>query len=90
MATTTENLYADLTAQGLEVLLDDRNESPGVKFNDADLLGMPVRLTVSRRTLKSASAEVKLRSQQKADLVPLKDVSQTLRILTKIEFSRLS
>ncbi|GAH49036.1 unnamed protein product, partial [marine sediment metagenome] len=48
--TTAENLYAELEAQGLEVLFDDRKESPGVKFNDADLLGIPFRVTISPRT----------------------------------------
>ncbi|GAJ04967.1 unnamed protein product, partial [marine sediment metagenome] len=50
-----ENLYAELEAEDLEVLLDDREESPGVKFNDADLLGVPVRVTISPRTLEKGS-----------------------------------
>lgn len=44
-----EKIYADLTAAGCEVLIDDRNERPGVKFKDADLLGIPLRITVGRR-----------------------------------------
>jgi len=60
-----EKLYKKLTEQGLEVLLDDRQESPGVKFNDADLLGIPIRVTVSRRTLKEESVEIKRRSEKK-------------------------
>ena len=59
------------------------NESPGVKFNDADLLGMPVRLTVSRRTLKSSSAEVKLRTGKDTELVPLAGVAERLKALLK-------
>ena len=42
-------IYDDLTASGCEVLIDDRNERPGVKFKDADLLGIPLRITVGRR-----------------------------------------
>ncbi|MDO8717234.1 MAG: proline--tRNA ligase, partial [Dehalococcoidales bacterium] len=58
----TENLYVELTAQGIEVLLDDRQESPGVKFNDADLLGVPLRVTISPRSLEKNSVEIKKRS----------------------------
>ena len=47
-----EQLYADLAARGIEVLLDDRRENPGVKFNDADLIGIPVRVTVGDRGLQ--------------------------------------
>ena len=74
---TAEQLYADLGAAGIEVLFDDRKESPGVKFTDADLLGMPLRITVSRRTLKSESVELKLRTDKDFSLVPLTEaVSQ--------------
>ncbi len=66
-----ERLYADLGAAGITVLFDDRNESPGVKFTDADLLGMPLRITVSRRTLKNESIELKLRTDKDFTLVPL-------------------
>jgi len=46
----------------VEVLYDDRKESPGVKFADADLIGLPIRITVGNRTLKEGRVEVKLRS----------------------------
>jgi prolyl-tRNA synthetase len=78
-----EKLYAELCREGYEVLFDDRNESPGVKFNDADLLGMPVRLTLSRRTLKSSSAEVKPRKAKDVELVPLAGVAERLKALLK-------
>ncbi|MDD5127525.1 MAG: proline--tRNA ligase [Dehalococcoidales bacterium] len=73
VAETAEKLYADLTAAGLEVLFDDRQESPGVKFNDADLLGIPVRITVSPRTLEKNSVEVKLRREKQASLMSLEE-----------------
>jgi len=66
-----ERLYDDLRAAGLDVLYDDREESAGVKFNDADLLGMPLRVTISPRTLEKQSVEVKPRAHPHADLVPL-------------------
>jgi prolyl-tRNA synthetase len=69
-----EKLYSDLQAAGIEVLYDDRDESPGVKFNDADLIGNPLRLTVSQRSLKKASVELKLRTAEKPELVPQAEI----------------
>ena len=68
---TAERLYRELTARGVEVLYDDRDESPGVKFADADLLGMPLRVTVSPRTLEKDAIELKKRSEAETSLVPL-------------------
>jgi prolyl-tRNA synthetase len=73
VAEAADHLYADLQAAGVDVLYDDREESPGVKFNDADLLGMPLRITVSPRTLEKASAELKGRRETEAKLVSLAD-----------------
>ncbi|MBM3157026.1 MAG: proline--tRNA ligase [Chloroflexi bacterium] len=83
VASAAEKLYRELCASGIEVIYDDRNESPGVKFNDADLLGIPVRLTLSKRTLKSISAEVKLRRDKDAVLVPLSQIEVKLQTLLK-------
>ncbi len=66
-----EQLYADLLAAGVEVLYDDRNESPGVKFNDADLIGIPLRITVGGRSLKKGGVELKRRAAKDIALVPL-------------------
>ena len=60
-----------LEMMGLEVLTDDRNESPGVKFNDADLLGMPLRITLGPKTIAQNSVEWKTRTDASAQLVPL-------------------
>ena len=81
VAATAEKLYADLEARGLGVLLDDRQESPGVKFNDADLLGIPLRLVVSPRTLKSKSAELKWRDKEQSELLPLEGITQRIEQL---------
>jgi prolyl-tRNA synthetase len=78
---TVENLYVELGNNGLEVLFDDRKQSPGVKFNDADLLGIPIRVTVSPRTLEKGSAEIKLRSEKETKLLPLTQVTTTLKEL---------
>jgi len=64
-------LYAELQANGLEVLFDDRDESPGVKFNDADLIGLPIRMTVSDRSLKAGGVEFKRRNQAEKSIIPL-------------------
>ena len=74
-----ERLYGDLQAAGVAVLYDDRDESPGVKFNDADLLGMPLRLTVSARTLAQDSVELKRRTDTKSELAPLKEALAAAR-----------
>jgi len=59
---------------GIDVLLDDREERPGVKFKDADLIGLPVRVTIGPRGLESGTAEVKPRRAERAEDVPLADV----------------
>ena len=79
VASTAEELYVKLQNEGLEVLFDDRIESPGVKLNDADLLGMPLRLILSPRTLKSGGVEVKQRREKEATLMPLEGVEKRLK-----------
>ncbi len=68
-----ERLYAGLQAAGIEVLYDDRDESPGVKFNDTDLIGLPLRITVAPRSLKAGGCEFKRRDQTEREIVPLDD-----------------
>jgi prolyl-tRNA synthetase len=79
VAAAAEKAYSELETQGLEVLFDDRQESPGVKFNDADLLGIPIRVTISPRTLEKNSAEIKKRSEKEAELVPLAEITARLK-----------
>ncbi len=81
VASTAERLYSQLEAEGLEPLFDDRDESPGVKFNDADLLGIPLRVTISPRTLKSHSIEVKQRAKNESHLLPLEGIATKLQQL---------
>ena len=61
MAGLAEQVYADLTGAGVEVLYDDRDERPGVKFKDADLLGLPVRVTVGTKAVKEGVVEIRRR-----------------------------
>jgi prolyl-tRNA synthetase len=64
-----EQLYHDLLNAQIEVLFDDRPLRAGEKFGDADLLGMPIRLTVSKRTLEQGKVEFKLRREPKSELL---------------------
>jgi prolyl-tRNA synthetase len=82
VAEAADRLYADLQAAGVDVLYDDREESPGVKFNDADLLGMPLRVTVSPRTLEKSAAELKGRRETEAALCPLERAAAEIRART--------
>ncbi len=75
-------LYDDLGAAGVEVLYDDREETPGVKFKDADLIGLPLRLTVSERSLKRGGVELKPRNAKEKAIVPRAEV--IARIQTEI------
>jgi prolyl-tRNA synthetase len=81
VVSAAERLYLNLQGEGLEVLFDDRIESPGVKLNDADLLGMPLRLIFSSRTLKSGSVELKLRREKEAVLIPLERVAEEIKAI---------
>ena len=81
VAESAESLYAGLEAEGIEVLFDDRLESPGVKFNDADLLGIPLRVVISSRTLKSQSMEIKWRVEKEGQLVPLEGATEKVKEL---------
>jgi prolyl-tRNA synthetase len=73
-----ERLYKELKQAGYAVLLDDRPESAGVKFADADLIGCPVRLTVSDRSLKAGGVEWKRRDAAEREVVALADVTTRL------------
>jgi prolyl-tRNA synthetase len=72
-------LEVSLREVGLEPLYDDRDESPGVKFNDADLIGLPLRLTVSRRALQAGGVEMKRRDRAEKEIVPLEAVIDRAR-----------
>ncbi len=72
---TANQVYANLKNAGMEPLFDDRSESAGVKFMDADLIGLPVRLTVSERSLKQGGVEVKRREETSRVVVAIEDVA---------------
>ena len=73
--TEAESVYKELTNKGIEVLFDDRSGvMAGEKFADADLLGMPLRIVVSKRSLENGGAEIKKRIETEGRIVPLSEV----------------
>jgi prolyl-tRNA synthetase len=74
----SEALVAELENRDIEVLYDDRDETAGVKFADADLIGIPLRVTVSKRNLKEDAAELKLRSASDSEMVPLAGAAERI------------
>ena len=68
-----ENIYTSLTETGISTIIDDRDERAGVKFNDADLLGVPIRITLGERSLSDGEIEVKLRSEESVERIGLDD-----------------
>jgi prolyl-tRNA synthetase len=73
-----EKLYAEMQARGLDVLYDDRPERPGVKFKDADLIGVPRRVTVGKRKVEQGLAEIFHRSTKQIQDVKLSEVVEAL------------
>jgi prolyl-tRNA synthetase len=73
-----KQIYADLKAAGIEALLDDRNERPGVKFKDAELIGIPYRV-VAGRAIAQGKVEVVKRSDRSVVELPIAEVVMTLR-----------
>ncbi|MEW5848413.1 MAG: proline--tRNA ligase [Myxococcota bacterium] len=81
LAETAEKIYTQLNALGVETVLDDRNERPGVKFKDADLIGFPIRISVGKKGLKDGNAELKLRASKDVKLVKVEEVAAQARKL---------
>ena len=88
MQEVADKLYAELTAAGIEVILDDRSERPGVKFTDSELIGYPVRIVVGDKNLPNV--EVKIRTADAAELVPQDQAAEKVAAYVKEELQRLS
>ena len=84
VAESAQALYSELSEAGIEALFDDRNESAGVKFNDADLIGLPIRLVVSQRNIREGVVEVKRRSSSEAESVAAADVVDRVKVLLAV------
>ncbi len=85
-----EALYEGLRAAGVEVLIDDRGERPGAKFKDADLVGIPLRVAIGKRSLKDGVVEVKWRRGGDAEMVPIDGAVARIAEMVAAERERLN
>jgi prolyl-tRNA synthetase len=79
VAHEAEGLYRRLLEQGIDVLFDDRTLRAGEKFRDADLLGIPIRVTISRRTSKEQKIELKFRHKEEGELFTYEEALRTIK-----------
>ena len=85
-----EELYQTLSENGIEVLFDDREETPGVKFKDADLIGIPLRITLGEKNLKKGLAEIKKRRTGEVSLVKKEEVLSKIKEMIDQEMGDLN
>jgi len=86
VANTAEDIYEHLRGRGVDVLLDDRPLRSGVKFKDADLIGIPVRITVGRRSVAEGKVEIKLRGESQSQNVPITQAAEkSIEILNMLK-----
>lgn len=88
MKEVADKLYEELESKGIEVLLDDRNERPGVKFKDFDLIGIPVRIVVGEKNLPNV--EIKLRKESESHLVPKESAAAEAEKIVRSELENLN
>ncbi|MGH7828704.1 MAG: His/Gly/Thr/Pro-type tRNA ligase C-terminal domain-containing protein, partial [Candidatus Binatia bacterium] len=79
----TDDLYRELSARGVEVLLDDRDERPGVKFKDADLVGIPLRITLGAKGLAKGCVEARRRREGTVEEIPLAEAAERIHPAVK-------
>lgn len=84
-AEAAEKLYQELLALGVEVVLDDRDERPGVKFKDADLIGFPIRVTIGPKSLEKGEMEIRNRRTKEVQSVPVEKVASAIRKILEAE-----
>lgn len=82
-AEAARNIYKELEAAGIEVVLDDRDERPGVKFKDADLIGFPLRITIGSKSLEKGEMELVIRKTKEKLSIPIEDIAQKVLQLIK-------
>ncbi len=78
-----DKIYKELMEAGIDVLCDNRDERPGVKFNDADLIGLPIRITIGDKSLKDNKIELKARTAEKPDLIDINDAVKAVKALAE-------
>ncbi|MGD0278525.1 MAG: proline--tRNA ligase [Smithella sp.] len=82
-----ENLYNAILAEGIDVIFDDRDERAGVKFKDADLIGIPLRITIGPKNLSQGNVELKIRKTGENKLYPLQDIVQKIKQIIEQELN---
>jgi prolyl-tRNA synthetase len=85
-----ESLYCRMKEAGIEVILDDRDERPGVKFNDADLIGIPIRITIGPKALDKGCFELKERQDKEARLVETEKAVEEVKTLISKGLDKLN
>lgn len=85
-----DELEAKLTAMGIDVLVDDRNERPGVKFKDADLIGCPIRIVAGAKAIAKGGLEVKIRGEKDATLIPIEEVADKIASMVSESITTLN
>ncbi|MDD5929731.1 MAG: proline--tRNA ligase [Spirochaetales bacterium] len=88
MQEVADKIYEELKAAGIDVILDDRNERPGVKFTDAELIGYPIRIVVGDKNLPNV--ELKVRTQAEAELVPFETAAKKAAEIVQEELDKLN
>lgn len=89
-ASEADALYTLMQSEGIDVLYDDRNERPGVKFADADLTGAPIRVTMGKGFFEKGELEIKLRQSKDILKIQKNDLTKTLKKMIRDELARLS
>lgn len=80
-------VYTELLARGIDVILDDRNERPGIKFKDCDLIGIPLRVTIGERNLKEGFVELKKRTDKESERIKKEDIIE--KVINYVRESQL-
>ena len=90
MSDEAERIYSVLQQEGIDVLYDDRQLRAGEKFSDADLIGIPIRLTISKRTAEQGKIEFKLRTEKKSEVLTLQEAIAKIKAIIKESESKKS
>ena len=90
IAAAAETLYRELGEAGVEVILDDRDERAGVKFNDADLIGIPLRVTVGPKSLAAGNVEMRIRRTGETRTIPVGEAKTVIRNIVTGELKALN
>ncbi len=83
-----EDIYDSMIAANIEVVFDDRDERAGVKFKDADLIGIPLRVTIGQKNLQQGKVELKIRKTGESQLIPLQDLLEKVKMIIKQELNQ--